>query len=720
MTGVTDSRGNSYVLAIGPTSGTGLRQAIYYAKNIAVGSNTVTVKFNQAAAFVDIRALEYRGLDTVSPLDVTAGAAGSGTTGNSGTATTRSASELIVGAGMTASAFTKAGTGFTLRTITSPDADIAEDQITTAAGSYSATAPTSTSKPWVMQMATFRAAQGTGSPAPTVSTLSPNTGTVNGGTAITITGTGFLAGATVSLGGTAATNVNVASSTSITATTPAHAAGVVNVVVTNTDAQTGTLANGYTYTASNPAPTVTSISPTSGTTAGGTSVTITGTGFLTGTTVSFGATAAPSVNVVGSTSITATTPAHAAGAVNVVVTNTDAQAGTLPNGYTYRDAAPAVTSISPTPGPVAGGTSVTVTGTGFLTGATVSFGGTAATNVNVVGSTSITATTPAHASGAVTIVVTNTDTQTGTLNNGYTYTANAPAPTVASITPNTGTTAGGTSVTITGTGFLVGATMSLGGIAATAVNVVGSTSITATTPAHTAGAVSVLVTNTDAQNGTLTNGYTYTTSTGGGPIAFVQVKAATPQTASASVAVTYTAAQTAGNLNVVVVGWNDTTSTVTGVTDSRGNSYVLAIGPTSGTGLRQAIYYAKNIAVGSNTVTVKFNQAAAFVDIRALEYSGLDTVSPLDVTAGAAGSGTTGNSGTATTNSAKELIVGAGMTASAFTKAGTGFTLRTITSPDADIAEDQITTAIGSYSATTPTSPSSAWVMQMASFRAAP
>ena len=67
-----------------------------------------------------------------------------------------------------------------------------------------------------------------------------------------------------------------------------------------------------------------------------------------------------------------------------------------------------------------------------------------------------------------------------------------------------------------------------------------------------------------------------------------------------------------------------------------------------------------------------------------------------------------------------ELIVGAGMTASAFTKAGTGFILRTITSPDADIAEDQITTAIGSYSATAPTSPSSAWVMQMASFRAAP
>ena len=73
-------------------------------------------------------------------------------------------------------------------------------------------------------------------------------GPAAGGTSVTITGTGFLAGATVSLGGTAATNVNVVSSTSITATTPAHAAGAVSVVVTNTDAQSGSLTNGYTYT----------------------------------------------------------------------------------------------------------------------------------------------------------------------------------------------------------------------------------------------------------------------------------------------------------------------------------------------------------------------------------------------------------------------------------------------------------------------------------------
>ncbi|MGO8669865.1 MAG: hypothetical protein ACLQVD_00615, partial [Capsulimonadaceae bacterium] len=59
---------------------------------------------------------------------------------------------------------------------------------------------------------------------------------------------------------------------------------------------------------------------------------------------------------------------------------------------------------------------------------------------------------------------------------------------------------------------------------------------------------------------------------------------------------TFTSAQTAGNLNVVVVGWNDTTATVSSVTDSRGNVYTLAVGPTVLSGqFSQAIYYAKNI-----------------------------------------------------------------------------------------------------------------------------
>ena len=469
----------------------------------------------------------------------------------------------------------------------------------------------------------------------------------------------------------------------------------------------------------NPAPTVSAINPTSGTANGGTAVTITGTGFLAGATVQLGGTSATGVTVVNSTSITATTPAHSAGAVSVVVTNTDAQSGTLNNGYTYTavNPAPTVSAISPTSGTANGGTVVTITGTGFLAGATVKLGGTSATGVTVVNSTSITATTAAHAAGAVSVVVTNTDAQSGTLNNGYTYTGSNPAPTVTAINPTSGTSGGGTPVTITGTGFLAGATVTFGGTAATGVTVVSSTSITATTPAHAAGAVNVVVTNTDAQSGTRTNGYTYTTSTGGGPIAFVQVNSATPAGLSTSVPVTFGLPQTAGNLNIVVVGWNDITSTISSVTDSLGNTYAQAAGLVTGSAERQAIYYAKNIAGGSNTVTVAFNQAARIVDVRILEYSGLDTNNPLDVTSSAAGSSVTPNSGAAATTSANELIFGAGTTATSFYAAGAGFTARIYTG-DGDIAEDQVVSSTGSYSASGRTS-SAPWVMQMVTFRAA-
>ena len=281
---------------------------------------------------------------------------------------------------------------------------------------------------------------------------------------------------------------------------------------------------------------------------------------------------------------------------------------------------------------------------------------------------------------------------------------------MSSVSPNNGPAAGGTAVTITGTNFAAGATVTFGGAAATNVVVVSGTQITATTPAHAAGAVTVTVT-VSGQSGSLTNGFTYNPVVA---ISLAQVAAATPQSTTATVSVTYPAAQTAGNLNVVVVGWNDTTSTVQSVQDSGGNNYSLAIGPTTGTALRQSIYYLSNIAGGSNTVTVTFNQPAAYPDVRILEYQGVTTV---DVTAGASGSGKTANSGAATTTSASELIFGANMVATSTKAAGSGFTSRIITNPDGDIAEDEVVTTAGSNSATATLTSSGPWVMQMVTFK---
>jgi hypothetical protein len=101
-----------------------LRQSIYYAANIAGGSNTVKVTFNQAAAYPDVRILEYQG---VNALDVTAGAAGNSANASSGPATTTSANELIFGANTVATGNRGAGSGFTARIITAHDSDLAED-----------------------------------------------------------------------------------------------------------------------------------------------------------------------------------------------------------------------------------------------------------------------------------------------------------------------------------------------------------------------------------------------------------------------------------------------------------------------------------------------------------------------------------------------------------------------------------------------------------------
>jgi hypothetical protein len=92
------------------------------------------------------------------------------------------------------------------------------------------------------------------------------------------------------------------------------------------------------------------------------------------------------------------------------------------------------------------------------------------------------------------------------------------------------------------------------------------------------------------------------------------VNSAVPQTPQSSVSVSYTAAQTAGNLDVVVVGWNDSTAVVNAVTDSRGNVYTRAVGPTVLAGVAtQSIYYAKNIVAApanGNGVTVQFSAPA--------------------------------------------------------------------------------------------------------------
>lgn len=171
--------------------------------------------------------------------------------------------------------------------------------------------------------------------------------------------------ANVSIGGNQALNNQYIDSNTISVFTPAHVAGSTDVVVTNPDGQSSTLTNGYTY---NAAPTISGISPSSGSKNGGDSVTISGTGFYGSPSVKLGGVDAASVFVVNSTTITAITPAHTTGQVDILITNPDAQSVTLSNGFTFVESAPSLSSIDPTSGPITGNTSVIINGSNFAGG----------------------------------------------------------------------------------------------------------------------------------------------------------------------------------------------------------------------------------------------------------------------------------------------------------------------------------------------------------------
>lgn len=178
-------------------------------------------------------------------------------------------------------------------------------------------------------------------------------------------------------------------------------------------------------------PTLASVTPGSGSTSGGTSVTLTGTYLTSVSAVTFAAVPATSFTIVNATQVTAITPAHAASGPDIVRVETNG-AGRLflPNAFTWTSmpgpAAPTIGGVSPSTGSTAGGTSVTITGT-YLTGATaVSFGGNPATSFTVDSATQITAFTPAGTTGAVNVSVATAG-GTATSVGAFTYTA-APSP----------------------------------------------------------------------------------------------------------------------------------------------------------------------------------------------------------------------------------------------------------------------------------------------------
>jgi hypothetical protein len=244
------------------------------------------------------------------------------------------------------------------------------------------------------------------------------------------------------------------------------------------------------------------ISPNQGSTAGGTTVSITGVNLSGASAVRFGSKSA-TITANTATSVTVTSPSGA-GVVDVTVTTPGGTSNPLSFFYV---GAPFKSGLSVVSGPLAGGNTVVISGTGLSTASSVSFGANTATPT-VLSDSQISVVVPAGAAaGSVSVSVTTA----GGTNNGLSYTY-VDTPTISTLTPASGPTSGGTTVTITGTGLTTTQSVSFGGVLAP-FGVVNSTTVSAVTPPGTAGAVDVVITTTGG-SATVVGGFTYVSGPG--------------------------------------------------------------------------------------------------------------------------------------------------------------------------------------------------------------
>jgi hypothetical protein len=358
-------------------------------------------------------------------------------------------------------------------------------------------------------------------PPPTLTSISLTRGYQGKSYMVTLTGTNFTPGATVNAGtGVTVTNLNVSSDgTMMTGTfniggPTAAPTGTHYVSVTTPSGTTHNLV-GFIVEA---IPTLTGINPASGVQGKtGLLLNITGTNFDPGATVTIGGTGVTvTSNSVSADQTTITVTVDIAADATLgshgVIVNTNGEVLSVPNvTFTVNPATsgPTLTSITPPSGAQGSSVNVTLTGTGFTSGATVNTGpGVNVTNLNVVNSTTITATFVIAADASLGAQNVNVTTPSGTSGN-VKFTVNPPAPTLASISPTRGTQGSSFAVTLTGTGFASPMSVNTGvGVTASNVTVVNSTTATATftiDPTAPTGSQNVSVTTSSGTSANTVN-----------------------------------------------------------------------------------------------------------------------------------------------------------------------------------------------------------------------
>ncbi|WJH27490.1 IPT/TIG domain-containing protein [Paenibacillus sp. CC-CFT742] len=348
-------------------------------------------------------------------------------------------------------------------------------------------------------------------PAPTITSVTPGNSAMTGGVLVYIDGTNFQTGAKVEWiesHQTTTIDAQYVNSNRLRIRVPVTTVyGPVDVKVINPDNKEATKVGAFTYDAPPvyPDPILNSVTPSSGNKSGGGIIDIVGDNFQQGVRVSLGSQEATLYAFVDKTRVRVRVPASLiAESVDVTVTNPDGKSVNMPKGYTYEEAKPEITAMSPSNGPLAGGTLVYIDGKYLETGLTVMFNG-APINFEYINSTRLRIKTPQGVfPGAVDVVVTNPSGASVTAKFTYDAPPAIPAPILKSLSPTSGPLSGGTLLYLDGSNYQAGAVVSVDGVIyeATFIN---NTRLRLRTPkANTAGLVLVKIINPDGQeSGTL-------------------------------------------------------------------------------------------------------------------------------------------------------------------------------------------------------------------------
>jgi hypothetical protein len=335
-----------------------------------------------------------------------------------------------------------------------------------------------------------------GDDMPVIGGISPNSGPVTGGTQVTVSGTGFDPGSKVFIGGIAAAVAGIRTATTITVISPVLPAGPNDVKVVNPNGLFSVLPGAFFATGAPPV--INNVSPHFGHTPGA-MISIAGTGFQPGCEVYIGGVAATLNGVATTNTINVTVPDLPVGPADVEIVNPDGTNAVLAGGF-YSLGSSATFSSPPVISSVSPSYVITISGTGFQPGSQVFIGGVAAALAGTPTPTTITVVTPISIrdQGTADVKVLNPDGQQAVAVGGFGVPSPVHPPVITSISPS-GSSASGSLITISGTGFQATSKVFIGGVPATLSGIPTATTLTVVMPTVLIGPADVEVVNPDGE-----------------------------------------------------------------------------------------------------------------------------------------------------------------------------------------------------------------------------